>query len=251
MRAAVPAHVLVVAKAPVPGLAKTRLGADVGMDAAAGLAAAALLDTLAAAEAYAPRERRHVALAGDLADVPETDAAALRAALAGWTVRGQRGEGFDERLAAAHADVPGPVVQIGMDTPQVTPALLEAVAAGLADHDAVLAPATDGGWWALALRDPAAAAALRGVPMSTADTCAATRRALEAAGLSVGEAPSLVDVDEVEDAREVAAAAPATRFARAWRAAHARPSGRQAAPNHFESTETPRATEQQRGGGAA
>ena len=42
------ARALVLAKAPVPGRAKTRLGAGIGMDAAADLAAAALLDTLAA-----------------------------------------------------------------------------------------------------------------------------------------------------------------------------------------------------------
>ncbi|MDF9714842.1 DUF2064 domain-containing protein [Nocardioides sp. ChNu-99] len=226
-----PAHVLVVAKAPVPGLAKTRLGAEVGMPEAAALAAAALLDTLEAAEAYAGPHRCHVALAGDLAEGAETEA--LTTALAGWTVRPQVDGDFDERLAAAHAAVPGPVVQVGMDTPQVTPALLAEVAAGLADHDAVLAPAADGGWWALALRDPRDAAALRGVPMSTADTGAATRAALEAAGLSVATAPELVDVDEVGDARTVAAAAPATRFARGWRAAtgHADPSASAAASN--------------------
>ena len=39
-------RILVIAKAPVPGLAKTRLGAAVGMDVAAELAAAALLDTV-------------------------------------------------------------------------------------------------------------------------------------------------------------------------------------------------------------
>ena len=39
---------LVVAKAPVAGQVKTRLGADVGLEQAAGLAAAALLDTLEA-----------------------------------------------------------------------------------------------------------------------------------------------------------------------------------------------------------
>lgn len=237
-----PAHVLVVAKAPVAGLAKTRLGAVVGMDAAAALAAAALLDTLEAAWAYAgghasggpdTSSRCHVALAGSLDE--GVDAAALHAALRGWQVRPQRGDGFDERLAAAHADVPGPVVQVGMDTPQVTPALLAAVVAGLDAHDAVLAPAPDGGWWALALRDPTRAAVLRGVPMSTPGTCAATRAALEAAGLSVGDAPALVDVDEVADAVQVARLAPTTRFARLWHASQpptSHPSGHAAASDH-------------------
>ena len=43
--------VLVVAKAPVPGQAKTRLAAAVGDQAAADIAAAALLDTLDAVAA--------------------------------------------------------------------------------------------------------------------------------------------------------------------------------------------------------
>ena len=42
---------LVLAKAPVAGRVKTRLGADVGMAYAADLAAAALLDTLLACTA--------------------------------------------------------------------------------------------------------------------------------------------------------------------------------------------------------
>ncbi|MGI9163544.1 MAG: glycosyltransferase, partial [Mycobacterium sp.] len=54
---------LVVAKAPVPGLAKTRLAAAVGDEAAADIAAAALLDTLDAV-AGTPFAARVVALTG-------------------------------------------------------------------------------------------------------------------------------------------------------------------------------------------
>ena len=53
---------------------------------------------------------------------------------------------------------PGPTVQVGMDTPQLTAADLREVAAAAATGDAVLGPAADGGWWVLALSDPAAAA---------------------------------------------------------------------------------------------
>lgn len=205
---------LVVAKAPVAGQAKTRLAGGVGDRAAADLAAAALLDTLTAG-ADAPR--RVVALTGDL-DAAERSAE-IRAALDGWTVVPQRGDGFDERLAAAHADAgPGPVVQVGMDTPQLTAAQLAGTAAGLADHEAVLGPADDGGWWVLALRDPAAAQALRGVPMSTPTTYADTAAALRAAGLDVGTTVELTDVDTVDDAERVAGSAPATRFATTWAA---------------------------------
>lgn len=212
----VPHRVLVLAKAPVPGQVKTRLGATVGMTAAADLAAAALLDTVAAANAAVGAERCLLALEGDLRAGRRADD--LAAALAGWRSYPQRGRGLGQRIAAAHADAgPGPVVQIGMDTPQVGVADLDGVAARLADAPAVLAPAADGGWWALALRDPARAAAVAAVPMSTATTHDDTRRALEAAGTAVTGAPVLADVDTAEEAAAVAQAWPDLLFSRLWR----------------------------------
>ncbi len=208
-------RVLVVAKAPVAGRAKTRLGAEVGLDAAAELAAACLLDVLDASTAAVGAGSCHLALSGDLVDGVRS--AELVTALAGWTIRAQVDGDLGRRLAHAHADVgPGPLVQVGMDTPQLTAALLHEVLAGLDDHDAVLAPAADGGWWALALRDPASAAVLAGIAMSTPTTYADTRAALEAAGLRVTSAPGLTDVDTADDAAEVAATAPASRFAQEW-----------------------------------
>ena len=211
-------RILVVAKAPVPGLAKTRLGDRVGMPAAAEIAAAALLDTLDQCE-IAFAGGRHVAMTGDLSRAARGDQ--IEAALGDWEVYHQRGDGFAERLAHAHADLgPGPVVQIGMDTPQVTADLLLEVAAGLRDHDAVLGLAEDGGWWVLALRDPADAEVLRGVPPSTPDTGALTLAALRERGLDVATVATLRDVDEVEDAVAVAALVPDSRFAAAWSGAH-------------------------------
>jgi glycosyltransferase A (GT-A) superfamily protein (DUF2064 family) len=212
------AHVLVVAKAPVPGLAKTRLGAEVGLPAAADLAAAALLDTLAACADAFPSGERHVALTGDLRNASR--GGEIARALSGWSVFEQVGAEFADRLVAAHAEVgrrtSAPVVQIGMDTPQVTGDLLRHVASALDGADAVLGDAADGGWWVLALRDATDAAGLAGVPTSTPTTGARTREALRQRGLVVGNAPVLRDVDTVDDARAVAADAPATRFAHAW-----------------------------------
>ncbi|WP_017934453.1 TIGR04282 family arsenosugar biosynthesis glycosyltransferase [Nocardioides sp. Iso805N] len=205
---------LVVAKAPVPGVAKTRLAADVDDPfLAAELAAAALLDTIALGNAL--HCRRRIALTGDLGGA--TRGAEIRHALADWEIVGQRGDSLGERLAAAHAEVSGPIVQVGMDTPQITPALLSEVVAGLRDHDAVLGPASDGGWWVLALRDGRLARPLAGVRMSTPTTYADTRAALAAAGLVVASAPVLTDVDHLDDALTVADAAPATDFARCVR----------------------------------
>ena len=203
---------LVVAKAPEPGRVKTRLGATIGMEAAAEVAAASLLDTLATCASAA--SNCHVSLAGELDQAVRGHE--LRAALAGWTVHPQEGLDLAARLADAHARVAGPVVQVGMDTPHLTRALLWQAAAGLSTYDAVLGPAEDGGWWVLALRDPSQAAALAGIQMSTPSTGADTRAALEAAGLSVGSASTLRDVDTVADADAVAALAPESRFAAAW-----------------------------------
>jgi hypothetical protein len=211
--------VLVMAKAPVPGQVKTRLGAVVGAQAAAALAAACLLDTLDVCQTvFRDPVRRHIALAGDLERAIRSGA--LREQLHMWTRHPQRGGGFSERLANAHADVATagvPVVQIGMDTPHLAAEHLADVAARVGDgNDAVLGPAEDGGWWVLAVTQPRFAQALRSVEMSTPTTYADTRTALEAAGARVVDTVTLRDVDTVEDAAHAAAAAPATRFAREW-----------------------------------
>lgn len=209
---------LVVAKAPVAGLAKTRLARAVGDRLAARLAAAALLDTLAAVRTV-PGVVPVVALTGELAAAERS--AELAGELAACTVIDQRGDGFAERLVNAHAEVgerfPGlAVLQIGMDTPQVSPQVLaSAVVRLVADGtDAVLGPASDGGWWGLGLRSPAEAAALRSVPMSRSDTGSRTLLALRDNGLRVDLLPVLSDVDTMVDAVRVAAIAPGTRFAR-------------------------------------
>lgn len=200
-----PVAVLVVAKAPVPGLAKTRLAATLGDAAAADIAAAALLDTLDAVAA-APVAARIVAMTGDLAAASRS--AEIRSRLEVFTVVQQRGEDFADRLANAHADasVAGgglPVLQIGMDTPQVTADLLAECAGALVGADAVLGLARDGGWWVVGVAKPEAAECLRSVPMSTAETGAVTLAALRATGLDVTLVSELADVDTVDDVEVV------------------------------------------------
>lgn len=208
---------LVVAKAPVPGLAKTRLGAQVGHVAAADLAAAALLDTLDACAA-AFGGVCHLALAGDLRGARRADH--IRAALRSWHVFAQEGESLGERLAHAHgtlaAEAPGAVVQVGMDTPQLTSGLLVDAGEALLPGRGVIGPAADGGWWLLGLAEPADAVVLAEVPMSTPRTGFDTRRALTGWGVRLSSGPTLRDVDTVADAALVAREAPHTRFAEAW-----------------------------------
>jgi hypothetical protein len=222
-----PPVALVMAKAPVPGRVKTRLGHHLGDDAAARLASAALADTIAACTAAFGAASCFLALDGDLDGTASGDAMTrgrgrpdLRSLLTGWTVVPQRGGDLGHRLAHAHRDVAAlsraAVVQLGMDTPQVTTGDLELVAARLTRADAVLGGAEDGGWWVLGLREPRLARCLTGVAMSTDHTGADTRSALAAGGATVVAAPTLADVDEPADAAHVAALAPGTWFAQQW-----------------------------------
>ena len=210
------ATILVLAKAPVPGQVKTRLCPPATPGEAARIAAASLLDTLDATRGRCTV----VALVGSLADAERR--AEVRAALARCRVVPQRGATFAARLVAAHADAGGngPVIQLGMDTPQLDAALLDEAGRALGSCDAVLGPARDGGWWALGVHDPRHARVLAGVPMSTPDTGALTLHALHAAGLRVTLLPELSDVDTMEDAERVAAAVPGSRFAAAVAQVH-------------------------------
>jgi len=194
------ATILVLAKAPVAGQAKTRLTPPYTPEEAAELAAAALEDTLEAVAAT-PAARRVLVLDGSPGPwLP-----------AGFEVIRQQPGGLDARIAAAFAVATGPALLIGMDTPQVTPDLLDIDWNGA--YDAWLGPAGDGGWWALGLRAPDPQLVL-GVPMSTSWTGAATRARLTGAGQRVFDLPMLRDVDDDAAASAVAKEAPTTRFAK-------------------------------------
>jgi hypothetical protein len=197
------AALAVIAKAPLPGRSKTRLCPRLTPAQAAALAEAALVDTLTAVR-QTPAARRLLILEGQPGPWLGP----------GFELLTQRGDGLDERLANAFADVPGPMFIIGMDTPQISPALLGRSLEQLSNADAILGPAVDGGYWGIGLRrgDPRA---LLGVPMSSASTLAAQREKLHRLKLSVAELPTLQDVDTYRDAVAVAAAAPRTGFARA------------------------------------
>jgi len=194
----------VIAKAAVPGRVKTRLSPPCSPEQAAALARAALADTLAAAGATAGVDRRVLVLDG--APGPPVPP--------GWEIIPQRGGGLADRLAGAFADTGGPALLVGMDTPQVTPALLEHGLAALAMADAVLGRAPDGGFWAIGLQTPDPAV-FAGVPMSVETTGAVQARRLDELGLRAVALPELRDVDDIEDARAVAALAPDSAFARA------------------------------------
>ncbi|MER5551826.1 DUF2064 domain-containing protein [Streptomyces sp. NPDC002793] len=196
---------LVIAKEPVPGRVKTRLSPPFSPGEAAELAAAALEDTLRTVLTL-PARRRVLVLEGRPG--PWTPH--------GFDVLPQSAGPLDERIAAAFGTCTGPALLIGMDTPQITPALLApALSPGGWDGcDAWFGPAEDGGFWALGLAAPDPGL-VRGVPMSLPDTGELQRARLTDAGLTVRNLPPLRDVDTAKDAVRVAAAAPDGRFAAA------------------------------------
>jgi len=195
------AQLLVLAKEPLPGRAKTRLTPALTPEAAAEVARACLLDTLAAV-AQVDVLRATVVLDGSPAGwLPD-----------GLHVLPQRTGELGDRLDGAFADAARelavPSLLIGMDTPQVGPDLLrEAVELLLRSGRPVLGAAEDGGWWALGLPQPLPGA-FDGVPMSTARAGEAQRERLTALGRPPLDLPVLRDVDLLDDLLAVAGLTP-------------------------------------------
>jgi uncharacterized protein len=199
----VPPALLVIAKAPDPGRVKTRLSPPCTPDQAAALARAALRDTLAAARRARGAGRRIVVLDGKPgAWLP-----------GGFEVIPQRGDGLEERLAAAFDDAGEPAFLIGMDTPQVTPELLDAGLAAVALGGSAFGPALDGGYWGIGLPAPDAAV-FAGVPMSSDRTGAVQRERMAERGHEPALLPPLSDFDTYDVALALAAETPDTHFAR-------------------------------------
>lgn len=198
---------LVLAKQPLPGRSKTRLQAAFTPAETTILAAAALSDTLSAVRASRIR-RRVLVFDGDPVGWDQ-----------GLEVLAQSSGDLAQRLTAAFRDVgaTGPadrMLLIGMDTPQVTPLLLES---SWGSADAVLGLSEDGGFWAIGLRGVDPAAVFSGIEMSTERTGAAQLGRLIDLGLAVALLPPLRDVDLPADADSVADRWPDLTFSRRHR----------------------------------
>lgn len=203
---------LVLAKEPVPGRVKTRFCPPCSPAEAAGLAEAALADTLDAAVSCGA-ERVLLVLEGR----PGTWCPP------GVVVKPQAAGSLDARLAHAWTLTVGPALQIGMDTPQVSAGDLDAAFATLARPEvaAVLGPAEDGGWWAVGMCR-ARPEAFLGVATSRPDTGARQHRRLVELGLHTELLDCHRDVDTWRDATAVAASCRSGRFAAAVSAVSAR-----------------------------
>lgn len=188
--------VIVFAKAPVPGLAKTRLAPALGKVGAAALAERMLRHALAQAVAagVGPVE---------LCAAPDALHRALQAAAAEQGVRlTEQGAGDlglrMHRAFARSLTRQGRALLIGTDAPSLDAAVLRQAASALHDHDAVFVPALDGGYALVGQRraDPRWFSDMR---WSHDRVMEDTRERLRAAGAHWAELPPVADIDEPAD----------------------------------------------------
>jgi uncharacterized protein len=189
---------VVMAKAPVRGRAKTRLIPALGADGAARLAARLLAHAMEAARA-ARFDELVLACAPDAND-PAFDAQRAQGgvvlALQGG---GDLGARMRRQFVRAFARGAQRVVLIGTDIPSIDAALLGRAAAALIDADAAFAPAADGGYGLIGLRGAAPATLFEAMPWSTSAVMETTRARLALAGLRHIELPRVHDIDEPAD----------------------------------------------------
>ncbi|MGO4859019.1 TIGR04282 family arsenosugar biosynthesis glycosyltransferase [Arthrobacter sp. 2MCAF14] len=201
--------IAVIAKECSPGRVKTRLTPPLTPVQAATLAQTSLSQTLETVRSL-PAARRLLVFDG----TPQ------HADAAGFEVFAQGTGGLDERLAAICSLTAGPLLILGMDTPQLCRGQLDplladwATPAPVPHRRAWFGPASDGGFWALGLYRPDGGL-LRGVAMSTPQTGAQQLDRLAGAGVDVGLLPVLTDVDYFADALTAAQQCIGTPFARA------------------------------------
>lgn len=189
-------RIMVFAKAPQAGRAKTRLIPALGAEGSAQLAERLLqltiVQTLAAS--VGPVE---------LCVTPDPTGPVWQALnLPSGLERSAQGEGdLGERLARAAQrciDSSEAVMLVGTDCPELTPQRLQAAALALENHDVVMHPAADGGYTLLGLRrfHPRI---FQDIEWSTDSVAHATLCRCGELGWSVHVADCLHDIDQPED----------------------------------------------------
>ena len=188
--------VIVMAKAPVAGFAKTRLIPALGAAGAAALAerlldhavAQALAAGLGPVEVCCAPDTEHPVFARLAARVGVRLTCQAQADLGA-----RMAQALDRALAAAER-----VLLMGTDAPALDAKRLRRAAGALDEVDAVFVPAHDGGYALVGLRRPAPSL-FDNMVWSTARVMAETRLRLAAAGLCHVELPPVADIDEPAD----------------------------------------------------
>ncbi|MGO4999190.1 TIGR04282 family arsenosugar biosynthesis glycosyltransferase [Oceanisphaera sp. W20_SRM_FM3] len=195
-------RIIVFAKAPIAGLAKTRLAGALGFEGAARLARHMLVSTL------------DTCLTADIGPVelcmsPDPNAPEWAGVLLPpQLILSSQGEGdLGQRMArAARCALSGhassnkvqQVLLVGTDCPQLSPALLRRAAQRLNTQDALLHPTWDGGYALLGLRQ-FNGCLFTDMPWSTPEVAALTQARLTQLGWRYTLAERLQDIDEPQD----------------------------------------------------
>ncbi len=198
-----PIEIAILAKAPIAGLAKTRLIPHLGADGAAALQRWLLQRTLA------------TAVSANLGPVtlwcaPDIDHPEFSACQPSGVALRQQPEGdLGERMHAAIAEssTEAGTLIIGTDCAVLTPPLLREAAACFLDHEATLVPAEDGGYVLIGMRQ-ADRSPFRGIDWSTERVMAQTRARLTSMNWRWSELPALWDIDRQEDFERLSALFP-------------------------------------------
>lgn len=192
-------RIIVLARAPLPGRAKTRLIPALGAHGAARMQSLLLKRTLArvGGVAGAPVTLQVSPTVGHplFARLRRQYDLRLRA-----QAGGDLGRRMQQALAAALRESPAAVL-VGSDCPGLAATdirtALDALHGGM---DAVLGPALDGGYWLIALRQPAAAL-FHGVDWGSDRVAAQTRQRMRRLGWRWLELPARGDLDLPGDVR--------------------------------------------------
>jgi glycosyltransferase A (GT-A) superfamily protein (DUF2064 family) len=196
---------LIAAREPAPGMAKTRLGATIGMARAAALYEAFLVDLAArftpgpdedwgfdVGWAFTPADVDFAGVLRRIGCAPPPPAIRFVA---------QHGDGWDERqaniLSWGHEQGYQRTVLVGSDSPQLPFSVVGEAFAALVDHDVAMGRTLDGGYHLIGMRG--FHDVLTGVPMSTASAADALAARTADLGLRLAELPVTFDVDEERD----------------------------------------------------
>ena len=183
-------RIIIFVKAPRPGFVKTRLAATIGNEAACAAYCQLTENVLAH---LAPLPHLEIRFTPDDAEKEITQW--LRD---DWTSRPQGNGDLGERMHRAFTEANSPAIIIGSDCPQVKLNDFITAAKTLQTHDAVIGPATDGGYWLIGLNAPYPAL-FKGIEWSTGGVLQSTLAKADEAGLSVQLLRELGDVDTGAD----------------------------------------------------
>jgi uncharacterized protein len=188
---------IVFAKAPRPGQVKTRLAHAVGEERACQIYRQLLTKVSGSLKSLANVEF-HVSPASDLHAVDPW-------LQPGWRTVAQGAGDLGQRLMHAFAQSfktgARKVTIIGSDCPYLQPKDIQQAWRELNPHDLVLGPATDGGYWLIALKQPTPEL-FEGVPWSSDQVLAETLKRAKQLKLKVQLLRILSDIDTLEDWRE-------------------------------------------------